>query len=215
MRMPHTREAARIVRDAAGAALSLLLFASGLAAQEAASVDPLTKDLRWRNVGNANLIGRISAIDALANDWTHVVVGSASGGVFKSTNAGTTWTAIFDNYGSASIGDVKIFQADANIIWVGTGEECGRNTAAWGDGIYKSTDGGRTFVRMGLENTYNIGQIALHPTDPNIVYVAAIGSIWGTLGDRGLFKTTDGGRTWTKLTNGLPAQNGVTGAIDV
>ncbi len=195
------------------ALLLAMLPAPGQA--QAAPADLLTKDLRFRNVGNANLVGRISAIDALESDWTHIVVGSASGGVFKSTNAGTTWSAIFDDYGAASIGDVKIFQPNPDIIWVGTGEECGRNTAAWGDGIYKSTDGGRTFQRMGLENTYNIGQITLHPSNPDIAYVAAIGNIWGTVGDRGLFKTTDGGRTWQKLAGGLPAPDGVTGAIHV
>ena len=115
------------------------------------SQDPLVQSLKWRNIGNANLIGRISAIDALENDFTHVVVGSAAGGVFKSTNAGVTWTSIFDNYGAASIGDVAIFQKDPNIIWVGTGEECGRNSAAWGDGIYKSTDGGKDLHQHGAE----------------------------------------------------------------
>jgi len=177
------------------------------------SADPLTGALRWRNIGNANLIGRISAIDALETDFAHVVVGSASGGVFKSTNAGTTWTLIFDNYGSASIGDVAIFQKNPDIIWVGTGEECGRNSAAWGDGIYKSIDGGKTFTNMGLKDTYNIGSVAVHPSDPNIVYVAAVGSIYGKIGDRGFFKTIDGGKTWTKLTNNLPG-DGLTGAIE-
>jgi len=177
------------------------------------SSDPLIQSLKWRNIGNANLIGRISAIDALENDFAHVIVGSASGGVFKSTNAGVTWTPIFDNYGAASIGDVKINQKDPNIIWVGTGEECGRNSAAWGDGIYKSADGGKTFTNVGLKDTYNIGSIVLHPTDPNIVYVAAVGNIWGKIGERGFYKTIDGGKTWIKLTNNLPA-DGWTGAIE-
>ena len=199
-------------------AIYLIAVAVTLTAQvpttpAAAGSDPLTASMRWRNIGNANLIGRISAIDALENDFSHVVVGSASGGVFKSTNAGTTWTPIFDNYGAASIGDVAIFQKDPNIVWVGTGEECGRNSAAWGDGIYKSTDGGKTFTNMGLKDTYNIGSVVVHPTDPNTVYVAAVGNIWGKIGDRGFFKTTDGGKTWTKLSNGLP-NDGVTGAIE-
>jgi photosystem II stability/assembly factor-like uncharacterized protein len=177
------------------------------------STDPMIQSLKWRNVGNANLIGRISAIDALESDFSHVIVGSASGGVFKSTNAGVTWTPIFENYGVASIGDVAINQKNPDIIWVATGEECGRNSAAWGDGIYKSTDGGKTFTNMGLKDTYNLGSIVLHPTDPNIVYVAAIGNIWGKVGDRGFFKTIDGGKTWTKLSNNLPS-DGWTGAIE-
>jgi photosystem II stability/assembly factor-like uncharacterized protein len=175
--------------------------------------EPLIKDLRWRAIGNANQRGRVSSIDALDRDWTHVVVGTASGGVFKSTNGGTTWAPIFDNYGAASIGDVKIFQPNPDIIWVGTGEECGRNSATWGTGIYKSIDGGKTFQQMGLADTYTIGSIATHPTDPNVVYAAALGNIWGPSGDRGLFKTIDGGKSWTKLTAGLPPDDKRTGAL--
>jgi photosystem II stability/assembly factor-like uncharacterized protein len=174
--------------------------------------ESLIKDLRWRNIGNANQKGRISAIDALDDNFAHVVVGTASGGVFKSVNAGNTWEPIFDHYGSASIGDVAIFESDPNIIWVGTGEECGRNSAAWGDGVYKSTDGGRTFTNMGLEDTLTIGTVLTHPTDPDIVYVAALGNIWGP-SERGFFKTTDGGATWRKLTNGLPDHDR-TGAVE-
>jgi photosystem II stability/assembly factor-like uncharacterized protein len=188
-----------------------------VAAQSGApAADPMTQALRWRNVGNANLIGRISSIDALESNFAHVIVGSASGGVWKSTNAGSTWTTIFDNYGAASIGDVKINQKNPNLIWVGTGEECGRNSAAWGDGLYKSTDGGQTFVNVGgpLAQSYNIAKIILHPANENIVYVAAIGNIWGPIGERGMFKTMDGGKTWNKLTDGLPADP-QTGAIDL
>ncbi len=174
----------------------------------------LIKHLEWRNVGPANMVGRISDFEALDSDFTQVLVASASGGVFKSTNAGTTWEPIFDNYGSASIGDVALFQKDPNIIWVGTGEECPRNSIAWGDGIYKSTDGGKTFKRMGLETTQSIARILTHPTDPDCVYAAAPGHTWGYSGDRGLFKTTDGGKTWIKLAGGLP-NDGKTGAIDL
>ena len=194
---------------------ALALSGTTLTAQSPApAADPMIRDLRWRNVGNANLLGRISSIDALESDWTHVIVGSASGGVWKSVNGGTSWTTIFDNYGAASIGDVKINQKNPNVIWVGTGEECGRNSAAWGDGVYKSTDGGQTFTNVGLKETYNIGKIILHPTNENIVYVAAIGNIYAKIGERGLFKTIDGGKSWTKLTEGLPNDPG-TGAIDM
>ncbi len=174
----------------------------------------LIKNLKWRNVGPANMIGRISDFEALETDFTQVLVAGASGGVWKSVNAGTTWEPIFDNYGSASIGDVAFFQKDPNIIWVGTGEDCPRNSIAWGDGIYKSVDGGKTFKNMGLESTHAIGKVITHPTDPDIVFVAAAGHTWGYSGDRGLFKTEDGGQTWVKLTNGLP-DDGKTGAIDL
>jgi photosystem II stability/assembly factor-like uncharacterized protein len=198
-----------------GTLAALGLTGAGLAAQSSTpQADPMIRDLRWRNIGNANLIGRISAIDALESNWAHVIVGSASGGVSKSVNGGITWTPIFDRYGAASIGDVKINQQDPNIIWVGTGEECGRNSAAWGDGVYKSTDGGTNFTRVGLEDTYNIGKIQLHPANKDIVYVAAAGNIYAPIGQRGLFKTIDGGKTWTKLTDGLP-NDPQTGAIDV
>jgi len=171
-------------------------------------------DLKWRNIGPANMVGRISDFEALDSDFTQVLVASASGGVWKSTNAGTTWEPIFDDYGSASIGDVAFFQKDPSIIWVGTGEECCRNSIAWGDGIYKSIDGGKSFTRMGLETTQTFGRIITHPTDPDIVYAAATGHTWGYSGERGLYKTTDGGYTWLKLTNGLP-NDGKTGAIDL
>ena len=174
----------------------------------------LLKNLKWRNIGPANMIGRISDFEALDSDFTQVLVASASGGVWKSVNAGTTWEPIFDDYGSASIGDVAFFQKNPDIIWVGTGEECCRNSIAWGDGIYKSVDGGKTFTHMGLETTHSIGRVITHPDNPDIVYAAASGHTWGYSGDRGLFKTEDGGKTWQKLTNGLP-DDGKTGAIDL
>ena len=208
---PHRRG---VVVSALVALLAALTSGGAPLSAQSGTADPLIQDLRWRNIGNANLVGRISSVDALENDWAHVVVGSASGGVFKSRNGGISWDAIFDEYGAASIGDVKINQTNPDIIWVGTGEECGRNSAAWGDGVYKSTDGGATFQNVGLRDTFNIGKIALHPKDVNTVYVAAIGNIYGPVGSRGLFKTTDGGKSWNKLTEGLP-DDPQTGAIDM
>src|SRR5512147_2428288 len=192
--------------------IALVMLSALTGVPTAQTNDPsLVKNFRWRNIGPANMQGRISDIKALDNDFSTVLLAGASGGVFKSTNAGTTWEPIFDKYGSASIGDTAFFQKDPNIIWVGTGEECARNSVAWGDGVYKSTDGGKTFTRMGLETTQTIGRIITHPTDPNTVYVAALGHLWGTTGDRGLFKTIDGGKSWQKLTSGLP-DDGKTGA---
>ena len=126
----------------------------------------------------------------------------------------STWQPIFEHYGSASIGDIKIFQKNPNIFWVGTGEANNRNSVAWGDGVYKSIDGGKSFKNVGLKNSYQIARIVTHPENPLIVYVAAIGNLWGYIGERGLFKTVDGGTTWQKLTNGLP-NDGKTGVIDL
>ena len=198
----------------------VMAFSGAFAAPQAATAPSgpdaasLARHLHWRSVGPANMVGRISDFEALDNDFTQVLVATASGGVFKSANAGTTWEPIFDRYGAASIGDVAFFQKDPKIIWVGTGEECVRNSVAWGDGIYKSTDGGKTFARMGLETTQTIAKVITHPADPNIVYAAASGHPWGYTGERGLFKTTDGGQTWAKLAGGLP-NDGKTGAIDL
>lgn len=191
------------------------LFLAGPFFSQAPSTETnLVKDLKWRNVGPANMTGRISSFDALDKDFTQVLVGGASGGVWKSVNAGTTWDPIFEKYGTSSIGDAAFFQKNPNIIWVGTGEECVRNSVEWGDGVYKSVDGGKTFKRMGLETTQTIGKVLPHPTDPDICYVAAAGHPWGFTGDRGLFKTTDGGKTWQKLGGGLP-NDGKTGAMDL
>ncbi|MEZ5040861.1 MAG: hypothetical protein R2828_13275 [Saprospiraceae bacterium] len=174
----------------------------------------LSQDLSWRNIGPANMMGRIAAVDALNTDYRHVLCASASGGVFKSTNGGMSWEAIFDRYGAGSIGSVKLNQNHPEIIWVGTGEAANRNSSGWGDGIYKSIDGGKNFQHMGLTSTHHIAEIALHPTDPDIVYAAAVGHLWGYNGERGLFKSTDGGRNWQKLTNGLP-NDGKTGCTEI
>ncbi len=171
-------------------------------------------DYQWRNIGPGSPGGRITDVEALDTDFRFVIAAAASGGVWKSTNAGTTWTPIFDHYGSSSIGDIKIYQPDPRILWVGTGEANNRNSVAWGDGIYKSTDGGETFTNVGLRNTFQIARIVTHPRSPDTVYVAAIGNLWASTGDRGVFKTTDGGKSWEKLAGGLPSDPKI-GATDV
>ena len=190
----------------------LLALPSGLAGQSASG--SLTQDFRWRNIGPANMAGRVTDIEAVEANPAVVYVGAASGGVWKSLNAGTTWEPIFTRYGTANIGDIGIFQPNPQIVWVGTGEGCVRNSVGWGDGVYKSTDGGKTFVNVGLKESHHIGRVVTHPSNPDIVYVAAQGHLWGHGGDQGVFKTTDGGRTWRKLTNGLP-NDGRTGANDL
>jgi len=178
------------------------------------TVDELLQAFRARSIGPANMGGRVVDIEAVERDFATVYVAAASGGVWKSVNAGNTWTPIFDEYASASIGDVALFQPDPDIVWVGTGEANNRNSVAWGDGIYKSTDGGETFVNKGLETTQQIARIVPHHSDPEVVYACALGHLWGYSGDRGLFKTDDGGERWTKLGGGLP-DDGKTGCTDL
>jgi photosystem II stability/assembly factor-like uncharacterized protein len=199
-----------------GTVLLAAVFARPMPARQTGSVGAgeLLADYQFRSIGPASIGGRISDVEALDGDFRVAVVAAASGGVWKTTNAGTTWTPIFDHYGSASIGDVAIFQPNPQILWVGTGEANNRNSVAWGDGIYKSTDGGATFTNVGLRDTFQIARVVTHPSDPEVVYVAAVGNLWAYTGARGVFKTTDGGRTWQKLTTGLP-DDGRTGATDL
>ncbi|MBI5851113.1 MAG: hypothetical protein HZB39_08810 [Planctomycetes bacterium] len=160
--------------------------------------------LRWRNIGPGNMSGRVASIDALDADWRVALVGSASGGVFLTRNGGITWQPIFDQGGAGSIGVVAFSQCNPDVIWIGTGEANNRNSVGWGDGVYRSTDGGKTFVNVGLRDTRQIADVAVHPSEENIAYVAAVGSLWGDSGSRGLFKTIDGGKTWIELRGGLP-----------
>ena len=153
------------------------------------------------------MMGRIAAIDASNSDYRKVLIASASGGVFKSENAGITWESIFDQYGSGSIGSVKFDQNNLDVIWIGTGESANRNSSAYGDGIYKSIDGGKSFINMGLESTHQIAEIEIHPNNSDVVFVAAVGHLWGYTGKRGLFKTIDGGKSWEKVSGGLPLDN--------
>jgi photosystem II stability/assembly factor-like uncharacterized protein len=185
-------------------ALAFVLWA-GSAPWAAAGDDGLLTDFAWRSLGPGSAGGRIVDVESLDSDHRFVIVASASGGAWKSTNAGTTFTPIFDRYATGSIGDVAVFQKDPDIIWVGTGEANNRNDVGWGDGVYKSSDGGASFTNVGLRDTFQIARIVLHPEDPRTAYVAAVGDLWGDKGDRGLFKTEDGGRTWRKLEAGLPA----------
>jgi photosystem II stability/assembly factor-like uncharacterized protein len=196
--------------------LGLGLWGAGPFAQAppAQTAESLFGQLAWRNLGPANMSGRVSDIEAVEANPAIVYVGAASGGVWKSVNAGTTWTQIFGTYPVAAIGDIAIFQPNPDIIWVGSGEDCVRNSVSWGDGVYKSTDGGKTFRNVGLPESHHIGKVLTHPTNPDIVYVAAQGHLWDQHPERGLYKTTDGGKTWRKLANGLPT-DGKTGASDV
>ena len=157
------------------------------------------KNLRFREIGPAAMGGRIDDFAVVESDPSVVYVGTASGGVFKTTNGGTTFTPIFDDQPVSTIGDLAVAPSDPSILWVGTGESNNRQSSSWGNGIYKSTDAGVTFQHMGLNETHHIGRIIIHPTDPNSVYVAAAGKLWGPNKERGVYKTIDGGATWTQV----------------
>ncbi len=174
-----------------------LIISSTLVAQEF-SMD-LIKDLTPRNIGPGGMSGRVTAIDVLTSNPDIIYAGTASGGLWQSTSGGIKWKPIFNKEATASIGAVAIQQSNPSVIWVGTGEGNPRNSLNGGYGIYKSLDGGKNWKLMGLEKTRHIHRIIIDPTNPNIVYAAAIGSPWGVHPERGVFKTTDGGSTWKKI----------------
>jgi photosystem II stability/assembly factor-like uncharacterized protein len=173
------------------------------AAPAAAPVTGFTRamvdDLAWRNLGPCNPMGRITDLDVVRQNTSVRYVGTAGGGVWKTSNAGTTWQNVFDRVGNVSIGDVAVAPSNPDVVWVGTGEENARNSVQWGDGVYKSTDGGQSFACMGLRESFQIGHIAIHPTNPDIVYVAALGRLWGENQERGVFRTRNGGGSWEKV----------------
>jgi photosystem II stability/assembly factor-like uncharacterized protein len=159
----------------------------------------LLKGLSARAIGPATVGGRIAAIDAVVADPNRIVIGAATGGVWMSNNGGLTWDAVFDEEAVASIGAIAINQSNPDIIWVGTGESNVRNSTSVGGGVYKSIDGGRSWTLTGLANSERIDRIALHPDNPNIAYVAAMGTLWGSNEERGVYKTTDGGDSWVRI----------------
>ena len=152
--------------------------------------------LRFRSIGPAAMSGRITDLAVYEANPALYYVGTAHGGLWKTVNNGTTFEALMQNQGSLSIGDVTISQSNPDLVWVGTGESSNRQSVSWGDGVYKSTDGGKTFTHLGLRDTKFINRIVIDPRDNNVVFVAATGSLWGAGGERGIFKTTDGGKTW-------------------
>jgi len=155
--------------------------------------------LEFRELGPAINSGRIADIAVDPTNEFHWIVATASGGVWKTENAGTTWTPVFDGEGSYSIGCVTFDPNDPLVVWVGTGENNSQRSVSYGDGVYKSIDGGSTWEKVGLENSEHIGKILVHPENGDVVYVASQGPLWNAGGDRGLYKTIDGGTTWEKV----------------
>lgn len=188
--------------------IASLLFSAVLFGQNITPED--IEELHFRNIGPAGMSGRVTTIDFDAHTHTYYI-GSASGGLWKSQNEGQTWTPIFEHEETSSIGAVAVDPTNPDVIWVGTGEGNPRNSQSSGHGMYKSIDGGETWMHLGLEDTKNIHRVIVDPTNPNTVYVAAIGVAWGDTEARGVYKTTDGGKSWNKILY----NNDRTGAADL
>jgi photosystem II stability/assembly factor-like uncharacterized protein len=182
---------------------TLVAIACNAVASQAQSQTPelgsIVSGLEFRSIGPANVGGRIADLDVVEAKPQIFYVGAASGGVWKTENHGTSWTPLFDDQPTASIGDITIYQANPNLLWVGTGEPQNRQSSPWGNGVYKSTDAGKTWKHMGLEDTRHVARILIHPRNPDIVYVAAVGHLWGPNEERGVYRTHDGGETWEKV----------------
>ena len=168
-------------------------------------------DPRWRELGPTAMGGRICGLAVVPDAPTTFYVGAAGGGVFKTTDGGITFDPLFQDAPGISVGAIALAPSDPQVIYVGTGEANPRNSVTWGSGVYKSTDGGETWANVGLERSFQIGRIAFHPADPDTAFVGALGRLWGPGGQRGLFKTADGGETWNRVLEG----EGGAGCIDV
>src|ERR1044071_6848391 len=179
----------------------LMLSAAALAivarAQESTPAN-LLDEFSWRPIGPTNMGGRIDDVEAVEGDPAVIYVGAATSGVWKTDNNGTTWKPVFDGQPNLSIGDIAIAPSNPNVVWVGTGEANQRQSTSYGGGVFKSIDAGKTWTSMGLADSGTVGRIVIDPKSPDIVYIAAGGDLFRANAERGLFKTVDGGRTWTK-----------------
>ncbi len=152
--------------------------------------------LNWRSIGPANMSGRIAAVLGVPGDPKIFWVGGADGGVWKTINGGTTFEGVFEDYKAYSVGALALAASDHNVVWLGSGEGDPRNSVGYGNGVYRSTDGGNTWTHLGLDDTERIHRIVVHPNDPDTALVCAMGHEWGANEQRGVFKTTDGGQNW-------------------
>ncbi|MDE2982341.1 MAG: hypothetical protein OXU74_14210 [Gemmatimonadota bacterium] len=203
-RTEHRRSSPDRALPAAGASLVTLLLASVLAAAlplsaQDGSTDAMaqaTAALQFRTIGPTIMGGRVADLAVVEDDPRIFYVAVATGGVWKTENAGITFEHVFRDEATASVGDVTLAPSNPNVVWVGTGEPNNRQSSPWGNGVYRSTDAGRTWTHVGLENTHTIARIQVHPRDPDVAYVAAVGHLWGPNPERGVYRTTDGGETW-------------------
>ena len=196
------------------ARILLFLAAPFLATTPAAAqtiVETAISHLQYREIGPALMGGRIADLAVVESKPQVFYIATGTGGVWKTENHGTSWTPLFDDQPTSSIGDVTLDQSNPNLVWVGTGEPQNRQSSGWGNGVYKSTDAGNTWRHMGLDATKHIGRILIHPRNPDVVYVAAVGDLWGPNEERGVYRTHDGGETWENVLH-IDEQ---TGAIDL
>lgn len=201
---------ASVLSTATVVSISTLATPTPVAAQ-APDLSTTLSRVDYREIGPALMGGRIADL-AVIEATPHIFyVGTASGGVWKTENHGTSFTPLFDDQPTSSIGAIEVDQTNPNLVWVGTGEPQNRQSSPWGNGVYKSTDGGKTWQHMGLEATKHIGRMIIHPRDPDVVYVAAVGDLWAANPERGVYRTTDGGETWELLLH----IDDDTGAIDL
>ncbi|HEY2548726.1 MAG TPA: hypothetical protein VGI46_21805, partial [Candidatus Acidoferrum sp.] len=168
------------------------------------------KGMKWRQVGPFRG-GRALAVTGIAGDPLTYYFGAVAGGVWKTTNAGGTWTPMTDKTGIMSVGAIAVAPSDPNVVYVGTGESCWRGNISYGDGMYKSVDGGKNWTHIGLEDTRHISRVLVHPTNPDVLFVAAMGHAYGPNEARGVFRSSDGGKTWQKVL----FKDNKTGAIDL
>ena len=196
---------------AAAALVSLLVTPVAGWARQAPDLESALSRLEYREIGPALMGGRISALAVVEATPQVFFLGTGSGGLWKTENHGTSWTPLFDDQPTSSIGDVTVHQENPNLVWVGTGEPQNRQSSPWGNGVYRSTDGGNSWTHMGLEATKHIGRILIHPRNPDVVYVAAVGDLWAANPERGVYRTTDGGASWARV---LYVDDN-TGAIDL
>ena len=184
----------RLVRFAP--ALGALLWAVPASAQDDLPAGAL-EALTYRHIGPVG--NRVSAVVGVPGDANTYYFGAASGGVWKSTDGGIHWEPLFDDQPAQSIGAIAVAPSDPNVVWVGTGEAHIRSNVSIGNGVYRSTDGGRTWTHLGLESSGRISRIRVHPTDPDVAYVGALGHLYGPQQERGVYRTTDGGETWERV----------------
>jgi photosystem II stability/assembly factor-like uncharacterized protein len=210
--MSKARPVIRAFGIAAVVVLALVVFAGDFAAQSLAP--EVLKAFNFRAIGPTRQSGRVTdfAVPEL-EPWT-IYAATGSGGLWKSVNNGETWETIFDNQPVISIGDIAVAASNPNIVYVGTGEANTSRSTYWGDGVYKSTDAGKTWTNVGLKDTHHIGRMVIHPKNPDIVYVAALGHMYSENVERGVFKTIDGGKTWTKSLE-VKADGKMIGAVDI